>query len=197
MKTEKLRPETSLEKWSGRAIPMATSVVNLLGIRLPPLILALTFGVLLVIMPAGDAVAQTLQTIGTLLIPEVAQQPVPVFSAGVKYTLPPGGRITFSAFTLTKRVNATSPRLLESVARGRRFPDARIDLFKPDGTTVLTSYELTDVVVMGISVDSVQDGEKRVLIEEILLDYGTIRQTVLTASGEAKFCWDKVANALC
>ena len=150
MKTEKLRPETSLEKWSGRAIPMATSVVNLLRIRLPPLILALTFGVLVVIVPAGDAVAQTLKAIGTVLIPipGTTLQPNAVFSAGVKYTSPPpGGQIpTFSAFTLTKRVNAASPRLLESAALGRRLPQAIIDLFKPDGTTVLTRYKLEDVI---------------------------------------------------
>ena len=197
MKIEKLMSETSLEKWSGRAIPMATSVVNPLVIRLPHFMLALTFGVLLVIVPVGDAVAQTLQTIGTLLIPGVTQQPTPVFSAGVKYTLPPGGQITFSAFTLTKRVNAASPKILENAASGRHLPQATIDLFKSDGTTVLTSYELTDVVVMGASVDSVQDGENRVLIEEILLDYKRIRQTVFTVSGAVVGCWDKAENRAC
>ena len=197
MKTEKLRSETSVEKWPGRAIPMATSVLNPLGIRLPPFILALTFGLLLAIVPAGDAAAQTLQTIGTLLIPGVTQQPNPVFSAGVKYTLPPGGRIIFSAFTLTKQVNAISPKILESAASGRHFPQAKIDLFKPDGTTALTSYELTDVVVMGASLDSVQDGKKPVLIEEIVLDYKRIKQTVFTASGAVIGCWDKAQNRSC
>lgn len=142
--------------------------------------------------------------IGTLTIPEVTQQPVQVFSAGVSYSIPAsegGGRspgaATFSTFTLTKLIDATSPNLLVSAASGRVFPAGRIDLYDPAGTTVLTTFELSNLVVLGAVVRSVQLGTSRALLEEVSLDYQRIKQTVMTPAGPVTGCWDRSQNAAC
>jgi type VI protein secretion system component Hcp len=105
--------------------------------------------------------------------------------------------MNFGAFTLTKPVDATSPTILVITASGRHFQQARINLFELDGTTILTRYELTDVVVMGAMVDSVQADEAHALIEGVSLDYGKIKQTVFTASGPVEGCWDRIQNGSC
>jgi type VI protein secretion system component Hcp len=198
MNTEPLKTEASSKTWPGRAAAMATLVVNSLGIRPPPCVVALTLGALLATVPvSGAAVAQPLPTIGTWLIADIMQQPVPVVSARVQYTRPPSGLTIFGAFTVTKRVDATSPSLLVSAASGRHLQQARIDLFDLDGATILTRYELTDVTIMGVIVNSGRAGEAQALIEEVSLDYGRIRQTVFTASGPVQGCWDRPQNTSC
>jgi type VI protein secretion system component Hcp len=198
MQTAHLKAKASVNQWPGGAAAMATSVVNLLGIRPPLYVLVLTLGVLLATVPVSDtAVAQPLQPIGTLLIADITPQPVSVFSAGVQYTQTPSGQINFSVFTVTKRVDATSPTILVSAASGRHLLQARIDLFDVDGITVLTSYELTDVIVMGAIVNGDQADEDQALIEDVSLDYGRIKQTVFTPSGPVEGCWDKTQNTSC
>jgi type VI protein secretion system component Hcp len=107
------------------------------------------------------------------------------------------GAATFSTFTLTKLVDATSPNLLVSAASGRVFPAGRIDLYDPSGTTILTSYELSNLLVLGAVVRSVQVGTSRTLLEEVSLDYQRIKQTVMTPSGPVTGCWDRSQNAAC
>jgi type VI protein secretion system component Hcp len=196
----------ALNKRPGRGIAKAASELYVLGMQPPRRILALTLGTLLAVALAGDAIAQTFQQIGTLLIPGVTQQPVPIFSAGVGYKLTgidldggvaTIGRAQFGVFTLKKRVDTTSPILLESLASGGRIQQASIDLFAPDGRTVLTSYQLTNIIVVGAIVNSVEDGKKRALIEEVSLDYTKIEQTVFTTSGPVEACWDRAHNTTC
>ena len=124
----------------------------------------------------------------------------------VSYTIPPvaagagdpaSGKPAFSTFTLTKFVDGTSPGLLVNAASGRLFPQARIDLFAPDGLTVLTTYELVNVAVLGAVVSNVVTGTARALIEEVSLDYQIIRQTVTTPAGPVTGCWDRAQNVAC
>ncbi len=119
-----------------KGITMAASRLYERGIRSPLRILALTFGTLLAVAPASNVIAEDLQKIGTLVISGVTQQPVPIFSAGVQYTLSQGaggggggaGKAEFSVFTLSKKVDATSPILLVNSASGRRIQLVSIDL---------------------------------------------------------------------
>lgn len=143
--------------------------------------------------------------VGTLTIPDVTQQPVQIFSAGVGYSIPasdsggggPRGKAIFGEFTLTKLVDATSPTLLVSAASGRIFPAARIELYDSSGTTVLTIYELSNPLVTGASVASGQVGTTRALVEQVSLDYQQIRQTVMTPAGPVTACWDRSQNVAC
>ena len=100
-------------------------------------------------------------------------------------------RAQFSVFTLTKIADAISPILLVDTANGRHIASAKIELFEPVRATIFTSYELTDVVVMGAKVRGGKDGEKNVLTEEVSLDYSKIKQTVFTSSGPVARCWDR------
>src|SRR5688572_23550230 len=112
---------------------------------------ALFLGALSLAMSVPQATAQVLQPIGTLTISDVTAQPISIFRAGVGYALLGTGGgggapepASFTDFTLTKLLDSTSPMLLVNAASGRLFAQARIDLFGPDGQTVLTSYELFD-----------------------------------------------------
>src|SRR5262245_51070848 len=109
---------------------------------------ALLLATLLILVPAPRAFSQETPPIGTLTIAEVSATPVQVFSASLNYThsaLPGTGggaagqsQPIFSSFLLAKLVDGTSPSFLVNAASGRLFPQARIDLFGPDGLTILT-----------------------------------------------------------
>jgi type VI protein secretion system component Hcp len=164
----------------------------------------LLLGALLAFLTIEHAFAQELQPIGTLAIPTVIEQPVSVFSAGLSYTITPptggGGAApaaSFSTFTLTKLADGTSPLLLVNAASGRSWPQARIDLFNSSASTVLTTYELSNILVLGAVVKNVQVGNAQTLIEEVSLDYQQIRQTVFTPAGPVQGCWDRVQNRAC
>jgi type VI protein secretion system component Hcp len=155
---------------------------------------------LLAFAPVDQAFTQELQTIGTLTIPEITESAVPVYSAGVSYTIPAAtgggsspGPAAFSTFTLTKLLDAVSPRLLVNAASRRVFPQARIDFIAPD-QTLLSTYELSNILVLGAVV---RVGTNRVLIEEVSLDYQIIRHTVFTPAGPVQGCWDRAQNAAC
>lgn len=161
----------------------------------------------LVVAPASNVLAQNLQQIGTLVIEGVTKQPVPIFSAGVQYAASSGssftsgrggaGKVEFSFFTLTKRVDATSPKLLVSISGSEHFKKVTLDLFDPTQTTELTRYELENVVAIGAIVKSLEDGETYSLVEDISLDYAKIKQTVFTSSGQVQGCWDRMMNKNC
>lgn len=198
MNTGKRKSCALLNRQSEESIAMAASRLGNPRMRLSARILALAFGSILTVAPASNAFAQGLHKIGTLAISGVTQRPVTVFSAGVQYALSQGTTAAqFSVFTLSKRVDATSPILLASSASGRRIQSANVAIFRADGTTVLTRYELTDIVVMGAVVKSVRSGNTNVLIEEVSLDYTKIKQTVFTSSGPVETCWDRAQNAAC
>lgn len=153
--------------------------------------------------PSTNTTAQgILQTVGTLTIAGVADQPVPVYSAGITYKAPESGggappvAATFSAFTITKLVDAISPRLLVSAASGGIFPQARIDFYDP-ALVRLASYELTNVRVIGAVVASDEGAPAPGLVEEVSLDYARIKQTVFTPSGPVEGCWDRQTNSVC
>jgi type VI protein secretion system component Hcp len=123
--------------------------------------------------------------------------------AGVSYSQSGGGpggpsQVTFGLFTLTKLIDGISPQLLISAASGQTFSQAAITLYVPGGNlVVLTTYELSDIVVRGAVVNSVPNGQQYSLIEQVSLDYGRIKQTVFTAAGTVVGCWDRVQNRAC
>lgn len=168
------------------------------------LVLALFGGVIFTSLATRDAFAQTLRTVGSLTIPTVIDSPVPVYSAGVSYTRPAeavgGGsqnQLTFSVFKLTKLIDPISPILLVNAASGTVFPQAKIDIFQADAT-LITSYELSNIVVLSVNVESAPSAEfSTLLVEEISLGYEKIKQTVSTPSGPVTGCWDTVQDVAC
>jgi type VI protein secretion system component Hcp len=192
------------KKWQG--IEINLFAIKLGGFKefVTPKISAFILGSILGMMPASYASAEDLKKIGTVMIPELTQQPAPIFSVGVQYSTTPSsgggagmGRSEFTPFTLIKKVDAASPKLLVDVASGRHIPQVSVDVFAPNGTTVLNNYELTDVVPLGSAVKSVQDGNNRVLVEEVTFQYGMIKQTVFSPTGAVQECWNKAENKAC
>jgi type VI secretion system Hcp family effector len=204
MNTDKLKSCALLNKRLVRGLSMA-ALESCETTRPSPRIFAITFGTLLSIVPASNVIAENLQKIGTVVISGLTQQPTPVFSAGVEYSITPatggggGGtsRSRFTPFTLTKKVDASSPKLLLDIASGRRIQQVSIDIFVPTGKTILTNYELSNVIPIGSTVRSVQDGNKTVLIEDITFDYEKIKQIVFSTSGPVEECWDRSQNSSC
>ena len=146
---------------------------------------ALILGGLSTALPAADVSGQS--TIGVV---HLFGRDAPVFSAGVSYTLV-DGKLFFGNFTLTKKVDATSPRLLLCAARAERCEDVvEIEVFEPDGTPI-TQYRLTDITIVGVVVE----GETQV--ENVRLDYRQIEQIVQTPHGPVDVCWDRTFNSLC
>lgn len=200
MNAKKLMTSALLSKWFEIAKRITTSEQCEFGIKPSSSILALTFGSILVVVPTSNVIAEDLQKIGTVVISGLTQQPTPVFSAGVEYSTTPvtgggGGtsRPQFTPFTLTKKVDASSPKLLLDIASGRSIQQVSIDIFLPIGTAILTNYELSNAVPIGSKVRSVLDGNRTVLIEEVTFDYEKIKQRV----GTVEECWDRLQNKEC
>lgn len=164
-------------------------------------VLALALAAGMAAAPVNDAAAQSVP-IGTLLIPTLSDQPISVYSAGVSYEnygAEEGGPISFSVFTVTKPIDAMSPTFLVNTASGASIPQARIDLFDSTGTTVLTSYELTDVVILNVNVGSATDvtAPAATPVETVAFEYGIIKQIVFTPAGPVQGCWDRLQNLAC
>jgi type VI protein secretion system component Hcp len=156
-------------------------------------------------LPADEVLAQALLSIGTLSIPGITSSPVAVYSAGLSYKFEGGdaasggggaGKVSFSLFTLTKRVDASSPKFLVSAASGETFPNARIELLSADGT-LLTAYDLEGIRVLNATVKNALDAGAPALVEDVALSYSLIRQTVPSSSGPVIGCWDNAANQTC
>jgi hypothetical protein len=72
----------------------------------------------------------------------------------------------------------------------------KINLFSQDGA-LATSYELSNATVVSDAVDILQDGTKRIPVEEVAFDYTRIKQSVFLPSGPVNRCWDRTAKGPC
>jgi type VI protein secretion system component Hcp len=103
------------------------------------------------------------------------------------------GHPKFATFRVVKAVDSLSPELLKVMRLGDHFTAATITLFVPGTTTPATTYELKDV---GIGSYRLRGGP--VPIEELGLDFGSIKQSVPVAGGEPKVgCWSVQGNKAC
>jgi type VI protein secretion system component Hcp len=103
------------------------------------------------------------------------------------------GKAEFEAFRVVKAPDSFSPGLLDAMKTGKHFAAATITLFEPGTTNPATTYELKDVLIGGYQL---RGGP--VPIEELSLDYGTIKQTVPVSGGEPQEgCWDLEHNSAC
>ena len=95
------------------------------------------------------------------------------------------GKPTFTDVTVVKSLDAVSPELLRRAATARPLPKVVIGLFQPRTTTVVATYEFTDLVVSSDTVDN--DGSSPgQLLETIRLHFRTVTFTV----GAATFSFD-------
>ncbi len=82
-----------------------------------------------------------------------------------------------SEITITKRVDAASPKLYEAVHNGTHLKEAVIELVHAGGKTPFLVIKLTDVVITSALDDAETTGAAQFPSETISLTYGKIQWT--------------------
>ena len=124
---------------------------------------------------------------GTLTIPDKGSSDVLAWSWGVTSPVTIGGssggagagKVTFSDFNLTKRVNPLSTELFRATASGIHYPEVTISVpIGGPGTPFTIDYKLRMVFVSSFQ----QSGSAGDATESIALTYGALQQTIGNAS---------------
>jgi type VI protein secretion system component Hcp len=111
------------------------------------------------------------------------------FSEVVKHPATSTGKVSFSDMAMTKLVDAMSPKIMRFAATGVHVAKAKVTLFKPGGRSVLSTYELDQVIVTldDLGYDGSSIGTN---IEKLTLNFAKVKVTV----GNQAFAWDVVGN---
>ena len=105
-----------------------------------------------------------------------------------------GGAV--SEITITKRIDAASPKLYEAIYSGTHLKEAVIDLVHAGGKTPFLVIKLADVVISSALDDAETTGAARFPTETISLTYSKIQWTYTqqkpdgTAAGTVAVGWD-------
>ena len=127
------------------------------------------------------------KTAGTLTIPDKGSSDILGWSWGVTSPVTIGGssggagagKVTFSDFNLTKRVNPLSTELFRATASGTQFPEVTISVpIGGPGTPFTIDYKLRTVFVSSFQ----QSGSAGEATESVSLTYGALQQNVGTNS---------------
>jgi len=113
-------------------------------------------------------------------------------------------RPTFEDFSITKRLDKSSPKLALYCCKGQgqRIKEVTLELFKTypgTGPNRFMKYVLSDVIVTSFSPSGTTSGETLPL-EEVSFNYGKIewtyteRDSAGNAKGDVKASWDITAN---
>ena len=104
------------------------------------------------------------------------------------------GKPTFGDLTFGKLIDVNSPGLMNSVASGVHFPTLTLEVFTPGTTTVLVKYDLSDVLIVGVTTgDRGRPNGSGQPMEEVSVSYSKI----LTTVGIVSICYDIVRAARC
>lgn len=150
---------------------------------------AVTGVVLAAAFTASPASAAPDKVVGTLSIQDVGSSGILSFAWGISNPPNTGsggagsGKVTLSNFTLTKRINPLSSKLIQATATGSHFPDVVISV--PIGgrmSPFAVEYKLHQVFVSSVQ----QSGSADSTIESVSLAYGAFQQTIGTSS---RFGW--------
>ena len=140
---------------------------------------------------AGDPVP--LGTVGVLTLDSIGTMPIRFFSQSVQNTVVVSGggggtgKAQFGPVAVTRDQDRFSPILSRKAADGTHFASA--DLVLAGGKLTI---ELEDIVIVGDSTDTIQDG---VLLENIALDFRRITwKWTDTNSATREASWDIAAN---
>ena len=110
-----------------------------------------------------------------------------------------GGAV--SEITITKRVDAASPKLYEAIHSGTHLKEAVIELVHAGGKTPFLVIKLTDVVISSALDDAETAGAAQFPMETISLNYTKIQWTYTrqkpdgTAAGTVAAGWDVAQGA--
>jgi type VI secretion system secreted protein Hcp len=97
------------------------------------------------------------------------------------------GKVSIQDLTITRLIDDFSPLLFRAVTTGKHYPQVILSLF--DGSTMVSKYTLTDVLVSGIHESP--DGFN--MVEQITLNFSKIEFEY----GANKACWDLAKNVKC
>jgi type VI secretion system secreted protein Hcp len=103
------------------------------------------------------------------------------------------GRAQWTDLTVTKSVDAVSPSILLGAARGTRYTNAVLVVYKPGTTETLARYTFTDVLLSGQSSNDL-GRNNGFPIESVGLTWRRI--SVQFGTG-APVCWDRATGAQC
>jgi hypothetical protein len=96
------------------------------------------------------------------------------------------GKIDLGEFKIVKRVDATSPALLQLTFGGTATPEVHVDVTVRRG--VVASYALKTVIVSGAERRAAETGGG--FLEVVTLSAVAIRETVTSAGGSVTSCYD-------
>jgi hypothetical protein len=133
---------------------------------------------------------------GTLTVSGADGGTGPIFGGGIsgeRTCLMPGdpascSALTLGDFSLTRPLDALSPKLLKLAVLGNNITTIDIAFFKPGSSDTDRTYKLEEVIVASESLDNSQP-----TVETVVLSY----RKVTFASGGSSSCWDRVLRAAC
>jgi len=105
----------------------------------------------------------------------------------------------YGAFSITKYVDKSSPKLAEAMNTGELFREARLVIVSGNGTNM--TYLLEDAKITGVRVHSAIAGVSMIHLEEVSFTYEKIRWvytspgTADTAPESVSSGWDIVKNS--
>lgn len=118
-----------------------------------------------------------------------------------------GGRsaeaATFSEFTVTKLMDAATPKLFEAACKGTHLKEVTIDLLRAGGDSPVKYMEikLKEVMISGVIHHGDPTGESQFPTETINMTYGAVEYTYTkqkpdgTASGNVAAKWNVAQGA--
>lgn len=98
------------------------------------------------------------------------------------------GKVTFQPITVTKPVDASSPRLLVLLGKGVALKSAEVQLLAPDGS-IAETVNLKLVLLTSLTTSNSGAATDRIH-EDLSLDAGSIAVTVGSTTGS----WDRTRN---
>jgi type VI secretion system secreted protein Hcp len=118
-----------------------------------------------------------------------------------------GGRsaeaATFSEFTITKLMDAATPKLFEAACKGTHIKEVNIELLRAGGDSPVKYMEikLKEVMISGVIHNADPTGDAQFPTETISMTYGAIEYTYTkqkpdgTASGNVAAKWNVAQGA--
>lgn len=110
-----------------------------------------------------------------------------------------GGRADHALFTITHKLDKSSPKLSLACSTGEHIKDISIDVCRATGEgkgTRFMNYALSDVIVSSIEIEGTTKGESDLPLETVRFSYGKIEWTYTEhdntgkKKGEIKSGWD-------
>jgi len=94
------------------------------------------------------------------------------------------GKVSFSSFTITKRIDKASPLLFQGAAQGRHYKEAVVSFAKTKSgkSTDYLEFKMTDVLISSIQDGTSQSSHQP--IESISFNYAKIEEIFLGSNGK-------------